>query len=261
MRRLSPLTLVALLLLQTLAVGMAAPASAASARGGPSDDFFVTGISVGNASNAADVWVQSDGTTVDYIFQGESIEVTMTIQRGGSSLLAKTTDAMLQIVHPIGFVVETYTWSSGDLSGGQGDSASFVWTATDAHSILNTSTNDLSGGMILRAMTDKDSNGDTLNENDMMEMSVPVAIMSDVFDGTAGTGETPSFPAAIQPPVETLRASVLGKLILVAQLVATTGQTLLIPTAIIHQTLMTVDSWLLHIRTTAVQGQLDASLT
>ena len=182
MRRLSPLTLVALLLLQTLAVGMAAPASAASARGGPSDDFFVTGISVGNASNAADVWVQSDGTTVDYIFQGESIEVTMTIQRGGSSLLAKTTDAMLQIVHPIGFVVETYTWSSGDLSGGQGDSASFVWTATDAHSILNTSTNDLSGGMILRAMTDKDSNGDTLNENDMMEMSVPVAIMSDVFD-------------------------------------------------------------------------------
>ena len=192
MRRLSPLTLVALLLLQTLAVGMAAPASAASARGGPSDDFFVTGISVGNASNAADVWVQSDGTTVDYIFQGESIEVTMTIQRGGSSLLAKTTDAMLQIVHPIGFVVETYTWSSGDLSGGQGDSASFVWTAADAHSILNTSTNDLSGGMILRAMTDKDSNGDTLNENDMMEMSVPVAITSDLFDETAYTG-VPTF--------------------------------------------------------------------
>ena len=192
MRRLSPLTLVALLLLQTLAVGMAAPASAASARGGPSDDFFVTGISVGNASNAADVWVQSDGTTVDYIFQGESIEVTMTIQRGGSSLLAKTTDAMLQIVHPIGFVVETYMWSSGDLSGGQGDSASFVWTATDAHSILNTSTNDLSGGMILRAMTDKDSNGDTLNENDMMEMSVPVAITSDLFDETAYTG-VPTF--------------------------------------------------------------------
>ena len=38
MRRLSPLTLVALLLLQTLAVGIAAPVSATSARGGPSDD-------------------------------------------------------------------------------------------------------------------------------------------------------------------------------------------------------------------------------
>jgi len=194
MRRLSPLTLVALLLLQTLAVGMAAPVSAASARGGPPDDFFVTGISVGNASKAADVWVQSDGTTVDYVFQGESIEVTMTIQRGGSSLVAKTTDASLQIVHPIGFVVETFTWTSSDMSGGQGDTASFTWTATDAHSILNTTTNDLSGGMILRAMTDKDSNGDTLNENDIKELAVPVAIMSDAFEGTASTGAMTFIP-------------------------------------------------------------------
>ena len=194
MRRLSPLTLVALLLLQTLAVGMAAPVSAASARGGANDDFRVTGISLGNASTSADTWVQSNGTTVDYIFQGQSIEVTMTIARGGSSLLAKTTDAMLQIVHPIGFVVETYTWTSSDMSGGQGDSASFVWTATDAHSILNTTTNDLSGGMILRAMVDKDSNGDDRNENDLKEMAVPVAIMSDAFDGTAYTGDVTFIP-------------------------------------------------------------------
>ena len=194
MRRLSPLTLVALLLLQTLAVGMAAPVSAASARGGANDDFRVTGISLGNASTSADTWVQSNGTTVDYIFQGQSIEVTMTIARGGSSLLAKTTDAMLQIVHPIGFVVETYTWTSSDMSGGQGDSASFVWTATDAHSILNTTTNDLSGGMILRAMVDKDSNGDDRNENDLKEMAVPVAITSDAFEGTANTGAVTFIP-------------------------------------------------------------------
>ena len=194
MRRLSPLTLVALLLLQTLAVGMAAPASAVSARGGPNDDFFVTGISVGNASKAADVWVQSDGTTVDYVFQGESIEVTMTIQRGGNSFSGKSTDAMLQIVHPIGFVVETFTWTSADLIKQQADSASFTWTATDAHSILNTTTNDLSGGMILRAMTDKDSNGDTLNENDMMEMTVPVAIMSDPFEGTSVNAQETFIP-------------------------------------------------------------------
>ena len=194
MRRLSPLTLVALLLLQTLAVGMAAPASAVSARGGPNDDFFVTGISVGNASKAADVWVQSDGTTVDYVFQGDSIEVTMTIQRGGNSFSGKSTDAMLQIVHPIGFVVETFTWTSADLIKQQADSASFTWTATDAHSILNTTTNDLSGGMILRAMTDKDSNGDTLNENDMMEMTVPVAIMSDPFEGTSVNAQETFIP-------------------------------------------------------------------
>jgi uncharacterized membrane protein len=118
----------------------------------------------------------------------------MTIARGGSSLLAKTTDAMLQIVHPIGFVVETYTWTSSDMSGGQGDSASFVWTATDAHSILNTTTNDLSGGMILRAMVDKDSNGDDRNENDLKEMAVPVAITSDAFEGTANTGAVTFIP-------------------------------------------------------------------
>jgi uncharacterized membrane protein len=188
MRRLSPLTLVALLLLQTLAVGIAAPVSAASARGGANDDFRVSGITIGNASNGADVWVQSNGTTVDYIFQGESIEVTMTIVRGGSSFSGKTTDAMLQIVHPIGFVVDTFTWTSNDLIGGQGDSESFVWTATDAHSILDTTTNDLSGGMILRAIVDKDSNGDDRNENDMKEMAVPVAIMSDEFEGTENTG-------------------------------------------------------------------------
>jgi hypothetical protein len=182
------------LLLQTLAIGMAAPVSAASARGGANDDFRVTGISLGNASTSADTWVQSNGTTVDYIFQGQSIEVTMTIARGGSSLLAKTTDAMLQIVHPIGFVVETYTWTSSDMSGGQGDSASFVWTATDAHSILNTTTNDLSGGMILRAMVDKDSNGDDRNENDLKEMAVPVAITSDAFEGTANTGAVTFIP-------------------------------------------------------------------
>ena len=195
MRRLSPLTLVALLLLQTLAVGMAAPVSAASARGGANDDYRVTGISIGNTSKAADVWVQSNGTTVDYIFEGESIEVTMTIARGGSSFSGKTTDAMLQIVHPIGFVVETFTWTSNDLIGGQGDSASFVWTADAAHSILNTTTNDLSGGMILRAMVDKDSNGDDRNDNDVKELTVPVAIMSDAFEGTARNGNPTFFPA------------------------------------------------------------------
>ncbi|MDA8615334.1 hypothetical protein N9L27_00735 [Candidatus Poseidoniales archaeon] len=168
---------------------MAAPVSAASARGGSGDDYRVTGISIGNSSKAADVWVQSNGTTVDYIFQGESIEITMTIQRLGTQQIAKTTDAILQIVHPIGFVVETFSWTSKPMTGGEADSASFVWTATDAHSILNTTTNDLSGGMILRAMVDKDSNGDDRNDNDMKEMTVPVAIMSDAFEGTAFNGQ------------------------------------------------------------------------
>ena len=68
MRRLSPLTLVALLLLQTLAVGIA-PVSATSARGGPSDDWSVESITIGNASVGPKQWVQSDGTVVDISYK------------------------------------------------------------------------------------------------------------------------------------------------------------------------------------------------
>ena len=183
MRRITPLTLVALLLLQTLTMGIAAPASAVEARGGANDDWLVSQLMIGNASTSAEVWTQSDGTTVEYLFEGDSIEVSMEIQRGGSSFSGKSSSAMLQIVHPIGYVMETFTWTSGDLIGGQKASETFVWTPSAAHSILNTTTNDLSGGLIIQAMVDKDSNGDDRNENDMLEKTVPIAIMKDPFDG------------------------------------------------------------------------------
>ncbi len=184
MRRISPLTLVALLLLQTLAMGIAAPASAIEARGGANDDWLVSQLTIGNASASAEVWTQSDGTTVDYLFEGDSIEIFMEIQRGGSSFSGKTSSAMIQILHPIGYVMDSYTWTSGALIGGQKASDSYVWTPTAAHSILNTTTNDLSGGLIIKAMVDKDSNGDDRNENDVLEKTVPIAIMKDPFDGT-----------------------------------------------------------------------------
>ncbi|MBT5391324.1 MAG: hypothetical protein HOL22_03150, partial [Euryarchaeota archaeon] len=77
MRRISPLTLVTLLLLQTLAMGMAAPASAVEARGGANDDFRVTQLTIGNASSSAEVWTQSNGSTIEYLFEGDSIEIGM----------------------------------------------------------------------------------------------------------------------------------------------------------------------------------------
>ena len=184
MRRITPLTLVALLLLQTLTMGIAAPASAVEARGGSNDDWLVSQLTIGNASTSAEVWTQSDGTTVDYLCEGDSIEISMEIQRGGSSFSGKTSAAMIQIIHPIGYVMETFSWTSGALIGGQKDSDTFVWTPTAAHSVLNTTTNDLSGGLIIQAMVDKDSNGDDRNENDMLEKTVPIAIMKDPFDGT-----------------------------------------------------------------------------
>ena len=190
MRRITPLTLVALMLLQTLALGMSAPASAVDARSITNNDYYVTQITIGNSTNPAAVWTQSNGTTVEYLFEGDTVEIMMEIQRNGQSFEQKPTDAMMQIIHPIGYVMETYSWTSNDLLGGQKDSKTFVWTATTAHSILNTTTNDLSGGLILRAMVDKDSNGDTINGNDMMEMEVPVAIMKDKFDGTTTQSST-----------------------------------------------------------------------
>ena len=197
MRRITPLTLVALMLLQTLAMGIGAPVSAADARGGQNDDWKVVRITIGNASSSAEVWTQSNGTTLDYLFEGDKIEIGMEIQRTGGSFSAKTSDAMIQIIHPIGYVMETFAWTSGDLIGGQSASKSFVWTPTAAHSILNTTTNDLSGGLILRAIVDKDSNNDDRNENDMLEKTVPIAIMKDSFDGT--TTQPSTFMSARYP--------------------------------------------------------------
>ncbi len=190
MRRITPLTLVALMLLQTLAMGIGAPVSAADARGGVNDDWKVVRITVGNANNSAEVWTQSNGTTVDYLFEGDSIQIEMEIQRTGGSFSAKTSDAMIQIIHPIGYVMETFAWTSGDLIGGQSETKSFLWTPTAAHSILDTTSNDLSGGLILRAMVDKDSNNDDRNDNDMLEKTVPIAILKDPFDGTTFEAST-----------------------------------------------------------------------
>ena len=192
MRRISNVALVALLLLQTMALGLSYPVAA----GGANDDFRVSGITIGNSSTMPDTWVQSDGSTIDYIFELTPIEVSMSIVRGGSSLSAKATNATLEVVHPIGFVMETFSWNSGDLIGGQGASASFEWTPTAAHSILNTTTNDLSGGLIIRATVS--FSGDDRNENDQMEKAVPIAIAEDVFDGWAGAGKL-SFLSARYP--------------------------------------------------------------
>jgi len=183
MRRVSNVALVALLLLQTMALGLSNPVHA----GGANDDFRVSGISIGNGSIMPDTWVQSDGSTVEYIFELVPIEISMSIVRGGSQLGAKATSATLEVIHPIGFVMETFSWTSGDLIGGQGASESFVWTPSAAHSILNTTTNDLSGGLILRATVSYP--GDDRNDNDQMEQSVPVAIAEDIFDGWAGPGK------------------------------------------------------------------------
>ena len=58
MKRLSSITLVSLLLLQTLAINYLPEAEAASARGGASDDFTISSIELGNSSLEPEIWIQ-----------------------------------------------------------------------------------------------------------------------------------------------------------------------------------------------------------
>jgi len=190
MRRLSSLTLVALFLLSSLSSFYAPPAEAASARGGSKDDFSIYSIVVGNQSVSPEQWVQPDGSVVEYVLQGSQFEVEIKVYRDGQPTSpAKQTEAKLEVVHPIGFVMETFYWVTGDMAGQAKDTKVVQWSPNDAHSILNTTTNELTGGIILRASVNFSQ--DDRNDNDVMSKVVPVAINKDIFDGTAsGSIET-----------------------------------------------------------------------
>ena len=110
MRRMMPFTIVLLLLFQTIAVNFVVPAEAASGRGGTNDDYTVKSITVGNSSAPASQWVQSDGTVVDYIFIDQTVEVTISVQRFGGSAIPDEAPVALDIVHPIGFVMESFNF-------------------------------------------------------------------------------------------------------------------------------------------------------
>ena len=72
MRRLSSISLVTLLLLQTLALNYVPEAEAASARGGSKDDFSISSIELGNTSFEPEIWIQPDGQIQEYLLQMKS---------------------------------------------------------------------------------------------------------------------------------------------------------------------------------------------
>ena len=176
--------LVGLLLLNSLA--LVVTAQGASGRGGSKDDFLVNSITIGNLSSPADSWIQPDGAVMPYVFMDETIEITVEVRRLGNAQLGKAAPVTLSVVHPIGYVMQTWSWNTSELLGSIGsDTSSVSWTPDVAHSILNTSTNELHGGLIVRASVDYPQ--DDRNENDVKEQAVPVAIQSDAMDGIAGT--------------------------------------------------------------------------
>ena len=198
MRRSIPMLFIALMVFQTASLLVMDSAEAASGRGGNNDDFFVKKITLGNATDSAYTWVQSDQSTVDYLVMGQEIEVKVQVQLGGNSLTGKSALVLIEIVHPIGYVIESSNFTTPDLLGGQQNEGSYMWTPLIAHSILNTTTNDLHGGLIVRASVLYAN--DDINGNDVMEQTVPVAIMKDAFDGTKVSNEnSPTFIPARYP--------------------------------------------------------------
>jgi uncharacterized membrane protein len=156
-----------------------------SARGGINDDFLIKSITIGNSGYSPEMWVQSDGSVVEYVMKGDIVPVEIIVKRNGGALSAASADVLLEAVHPIGFVAWSSNWSTGDVYGGGEYSREVEWTADTAHSILNES--NLLGGYILRATVNYFA--DTKNENDVLNQTVPVAYTSDIMDGSLISGQ------------------------------------------------------------------------
>ena len=175
-----PISIVILLLAQTLLV-FSQPVTATDGRGGTNDDFKVDSIILGNVSQNPSQWVNPDGSVIDYVVKGEPIGIEIGVARRGTGLIGNDVSVLFEIVHPIGYIIDSFAWVESDMRAGTSRLHDVEWTPTVAHSILNTSTNELTGGIILRVSVDYPV--DDQNENDIMEKSIPVALKQEAMDG------------------------------------------------------------------------------
>ena len=167
---------------------------ATSGRGGSTDDFSVTEISVN--STDANHWVQPDGTVMVYIAKGDIVDISVEVKRGGASLQGTNATVTVEMVHPIGFVLNSTSWETVPMLGSQSYTDSFTWEAFVAHSYLDVDNNELSGGIIIRASVFNPS--DDRNENDVLEHTLPVAISQDDMDAE-GDPRDQALPTASIP--------------------------------------------------------------
>ena len=156
-----------------------------SARGGTNDDFHIKSITIGSASYSPEIWIQSDGSVVEYVMKGDIVPIQIIVKRNGGALSGAIAEVLLEAVHPIGFVAWSSNWSTGEVYGGGEDNHEVEWTADTAHSILNGS--ELLGGYALRATVNYFA--DTENENDVFNQTIPVAFTSDLMDGSKTNGQ------------------------------------------------------------------------
>jgi hypothetical protein len=163
-----PISIVILLLAQTLLV-FSQPVTATDGRGGTNDDFKVESIILGNVSQNPSQWVNPDGSVIDYVVKGEPIGIEIGVARRGTGLIGNDVSVLFEIVHPIGYIIDSFAWVESDMRAGTSRLHDVEWTPTVAHSILNTSTNELTGGIILRVSVDypvDDQNSSTQTRSD-----------------------------------------------------------------------------------------------
>ena len=194
MRKSLPFLLVSLLLVQSILSISVQNAEATMGRGGSTDDFSVTEISIN--SSAANQWIQPDGSIIQYVAKGDLIEISVEVKRGGQALQGSNATVTVEMVHPIGFVMNTTSWETVPMLGSQSYTDTFEWEAFVAHSYLDVDTNELSGGIIIRASVFNPS--DDRNENDVMEKALPVALSQDDMDAE-GDPRDQQLPAAVIP--------------------------------------------------------------
>ncbi|MEC8979906.1 MAG: hypothetical protein VX433_07485 [Candidatus Thermoplasmatota archaeon] len=139
-------------------------------------DFTVSDISFGNASSSASTFTQPDGSSVDYIYVRETIALSFEFRNAGTRLDPASAVGTMEVWHPIGFVVES--WSVNlSLAGGQSTIESVDWTPMAAHSHLSDD-GTLGGGYILRGSVDAgvlDGN----EVNDVYDENIIVALYHD----------------------------------------------------------------------------------
>ena len=139
-------------------------------------DFAATDVAYGNSTMPASQFTQPDGSTVDYMFARQVIELSFTFQNAGTRLDPANAVATMEVWHPIGFIVATWT-ANLSLSGGQSSIETVDWTPEAAHSHLSDD-GTLSGGYILRGSVDAgvlDAN----DANDIYDENIIVAIYHD----------------------------------------------------------------------------------
>jgi uncharacterized membrane protein len=142
-------------------------------------DFAVTGISFGNGTSPTQTWTQSDMSTVEYILKSQSIELNVTFQQAGQDFSSKTAMSTIEVWHPIGFMVTSWSFNI-TLSGGQTTYQSIDWSPDAAHSILDAN-GSLTGGYSIRGTVDAGTL-DTNEANDVFEKTLPVSIYASKTD-------------------------------------------------------------------------------